>query len=557
MKRLRLSLITYFIILSGIFAYSQESTLMEIENIQEVESSRTISESISPRTELDPYHIELITEDHSSIQINTDVKGASVYINGNYKGTTPLTISGLYTGTYDLEIRKKGYEPIYHTIRVQKGKQRVYSLKMHKLTGRLIVNNAPAGSLIYVDGTLQNSNIMRVEVGYHRIKIRKFGYYDASADVLISPHFTKVLSVNMQEQPFSVTGFYSTSSSFNPNYESNLGHCSLTLKVTNNGSGTLSIYNKEGQTVYSNQISSFNTWDNYFTWDGRSYDGAILPDGKYTATFETQNQKLSATIQIDSTIKALLSDITAFGSGIGTLLNPRILNGDTIKLALSVGPEFSFSSEQNGFYSLPLKFSIAWAFSPWCEFSSMLETYLGQEEVPVIIGASLKFCTNSNLTEQTKLCYGASISYNFTTDPIHPPYGSNNEYGFGIAGAMGIEARRFYLGFASQYILGSRTGSLKSNDFTWQNGITATIFSTSNVNLDFYASLDSFFYTPETNFVTDWIRCIESGASIKVLLNQTSNYLTLGAQAYIFPESSYNNKNRIYIGTKFGTTFIF
>ena len=47
-----------------------------------------------------------------TIEITTSPDGALVWVNGREVGRTPVTVDFMHYGTYDLMIKKKGWEPI-------------------------------------------------------------------------------------------------------------------------------------------------------------------------------------------------------------------------------------------------------------------------------------------------------------------------------------------------------------------------------------------------------------------------------------------------------------
>jgi hypothetical protein len=51
-----------------------------------------------------------------TIQVTSDIPGATVYINGNTAGKTPIKISGLKTGNYKVEIRQDGLDTFIRNI---------------------------------------------------------------------------------------------------------------------------------------------------------------------------------------------------------------------------------------------------------------------------------------------------------------------------------------------------------------------------------------------------------------------------------------------------------
>lgn len=74
----------------------------------------------------------------ATLVVETTPDGASVYINDDYKGTTPLTLT-LEDGTYDLKITKDGYETIQETITLYPGKTITITRELKPLPATLII----------------------------------------------------------------------------------------------------------------------------------------------------------------------------------------------------------------------------------------------------------------------------------------------------------------------------------------------------------------------------------------------------------------------------------
>jgi len=56
-----------------------------------------------------------------SVRILSSPPGAEVYLNGEYRGTTPATISGIPAGNYSLELRANGYDRWTSPLIIQRG----------------------------------------------------------------------------------------------------------------------------------------------------------------------------------------------------------------------------------------------------------------------------------------------------------------------------------------------------------------------------------------------------------------------------------------------------
>lgn len=62
-----------------------------------------------------------IEENQTAIILRTDRRKASVYLNGTYKGLTPLAVTNLAPGSYFLRIEKNGFAPVENYITVETG----------------------------------------------------------------------------------------------------------------------------------------------------------------------------------------------------------------------------------------------------------------------------------------------------------------------------------------------------------------------------------------------------------------------------------------------------
>ena len=73
-----------------------------------------------------------IDESKTEITVRTNFKGCSFYLNGIYKGTTPIKIKYLITGNYELKLEKTDYAPAKAFIKVVRGISYDYLIQMKK-----------------------------------------------------------------------------------------------------------------------------------------------------------------------------------------------------------------------------------------------------------------------------------------------------------------------------------------------------------------------------------------------------------------------------------------
>lgn len=148
--------------------------------------------------------------------INSDPSGASVYLDNNYKGTTPLTLTNIPQGSHAIKVTKTGYQDWTQTYQTSTGTLTITANLIPVPTptpttptptptatpdmGYIYVWSSPAGGSIYVDGNykgLTDSNqyvIISTTTGYHAVEISKTGYDKYSTSVYV--YFGQGATVN-------------------------------------------------------------------------------------------------------------------------------------------------------------------------------------------------------------------------------------------------------------------------------------------------------------------------------------------------------------------------
>lgn len=124
MKKNFFSILFIFLIFP---AFSQEEEQpVQIETEIETETkAETTTEAEAEIEELQPERIQEYAAG-TAIEIRTSRKYSSVYLNGIYKGTAPLTVKGLIPGKYLLRVEKTGCETEQKIIKVSNNTSYLY-----------------------------------------------------------------------------------------------------------------------------------------------------------------------------------------------------------------------------------------------------------------------------------------------------------------------------------------------------------------------------------------------------------------------------------------------
>ena len=119
--------------------------------------------------------------------INSVPSGASVTINGEAAGQTPLQVKQ-QGGKYDLEITLEGYQTIQDRIEVTKLRSEpTRNYKMQPLQAILSVNTRPSGGVILLNGKPAKNPISLDANTAHTIRYEKTGYIGQQKTITLQP----------------------------------------------------------------------------------------------------------------------------------------------------------------------------------------------------------------------------------------------------------------------------------------------------------------------------------------------------------------------------------
>jgi len=142
-----------------------------------------------------------------ALEINSSPSGAKVYIDGVYRGRTPLNIS-LNPGTHDVELRLPGYQTYRVRVQVRAGQTSRVSPRLARVatTGTLSVDSSPQGAEVYVAGSFRGRTPVNISLneGTYDVELRLPGYETYRARVQVRAGQTARLAPRLQ--PVVTTG---------------------------------------------------------------------------------------------------------------------------------------------------------------------------------------------------------------------------------------------------------------------------------------------------------------------------------------------------------------
>jgi PEGA domain len=145
-----------------------------------------------------------------SMDFTVNPDGTSVVINNAYKGMTPLNVSGLNPGTYNVTLSRFGYAKLSMPVTVQAGSISVVKAALVALTGSLFVNTTPAGAQLTLDSSatgISPATFSDITMGDHLLNVSKEGYVTQNIPVTITADQTKTVEVVLLPSVTGLAGF--------------------------------------------------------------------------------------------------------------------------------------------------------------------------------------------------------------------------------------------------------------------------------------------------------------------------------------------------------------
>ena len=496
-----------------------------------------------------------------SLYVHCNVSGASVYLNGSYKGTTPIRIKDLSPGYYTIKVTKEHYDEDSFSVRVKSDRTVSVHAHIEGIYGWLSYRVTPSNASIYCDGTLLHGNPAEVDEGYHTIKVRAFGYETESASVYVWRRRTQNIEVYLKPVVFQIGSISISRDKFNPHHNGVLGTVDIHFTVNAPETGQLSISDQTGQ-VMASWSYSFSTWDYTATWDGTDQQGMPVKDGIYTATLQAGGQTASCRVAVDSSLTQTQQTLSFDGTGFGPVTTARTAPEDSLIIQFHAG--FQTSLEPLNIDAIPLGVHVSWAPTDYLEISGGLNanilTHLDSNPLTIDTSSravtqasmALKVGSSTQLSHGTTVYYGALLRVGGISKPIYSPYGVDVGNGLAFGIMLGYESDGVYIGPASVLVY-HPIGNLFSsgNDFLWKNGLVlikqwtaASLGLFGNVNSTFgtYEYTDSTSTSPDLEgSINAWTRALEFGGQASFFIGNSAHTFSLQLGDIYYPQdrSSY------------------
>jgi len=123
----------------------------------------------------------------ATLNFFSNPQGAEVYLNGVYKGKTPISISDLSSGSYDVRMVLSGYEEYRARVDLSPGEVRQVSITLNPISSEVYIDSRPQGAKVIIDGKYQGVTpiTLRLPEGKYNLTLTSSGYADLNNDIYV------------------------------------------------------------------------------------------------------------------------------------------------------------------------------------------------------------------------------------------------------------------------------------------------------------------------------------------------------------------------------------
>jgi len=267
----------------------------------------------------------------SSLSIRSDVRGASVWLDYQLRGSVPLDLTGIAPGSHQLVLRASGYYDASITISLAADTKTTVTTSLQLITGFLDVRADPPSATVLVDGTAYSPGIIEVPAGQRTVTVQSFGYIEQSFSVYVPERLFATVTAMLEKAPFEASDFSLSRERFNPRNSGLKGIATASFYVTAAGDAELTVLGPDGVAIRSAKLDRFDDWEQSYSWDGRDDEGTQVPDGSYAieATIRPapdveslrESYVFSSAVIVDSSLVVVTTG--AYGAMYGSMHAPE------------------------------------------------------------------------------------------------------------------------------------------------------------------------------------------------------------------------------------------
>jgi hypothetical protein len=137
-----------------------------------------------------------------AVTVRSEPTEAGVFVDGLFRGVTPLEITGLPGGRHSVRIEKGGFKVLFAALETPP--RGVTSFRLEPVdTGLVDVRTEPAGAEVYLDGRFRGLaplSVENVRAGPHVIRAEKTGRDPATVSALVSAGTREIVHLELADR---------------------------------------------------------------------------------------------------------------------------------------------------------------------------------------------------------------------------------------------------------------------------------------------------------------------------------------------------------------------
>jgi hypothetical protein len=134
--------------------------------------------------------------DNGSLAILSFPSGATVFLDGEQKGETQLTVSDLDPGTYTLVLQKEGYSPWEKSVTIFNERRMMVTATLEPLYGSLRIHSSPSQATVMVnreEAGVTPLVVKNLSPGEYSITLSKTGFQTVNGTAKVNAGQEKLL----------------------------------------------------------------------------------------------------------------------------------------------------------------------------------------------------------------------------------------------------------------------------------------------------------------------------------------------------------------------------
>jgi len=175
--------------------------------VQVVDDIQYDDTTVNSGGNVEPSSHPVPTSGHGAIHILTNVIGATAVVTGDYNTRqqceTPCSFSNLYPGSYNLEVRKSGFQPTQTALQVRAGQTLDQKINLEPTAMGLHITSRPAGADVFINGDKQSGQTpltIPLAPNTYNLVLRLQGYEPHSETIAVKENAQAQVNVELREK---------------------------------------------------------------------------------------------------------------------------------------------------------------------------------------------------------------------------------------------------------------------------------------------------------------------------------------------------------------------